>query len=272
MKSSDSLTLDGGHHARREIAAHFAGRASPVREAVMRAHLVQCASCRRRYDRHLLLARLDPHAPQAAHRIGRGLGIRAATEPRPPSAPPRRRWWFLLTVPAAVAAGIVLSVRLHPTRVAPDAGTWSARGPARAEPSLWVYRLPAGRPPQIVQGSIAATDELAFAYSNPGGVPRMLVFGVDEHRHVYWFHPAWGVGQPPPAAISARPGAGPHELPEAVRHDFDGSALTIYALFTDHAPSVESIEAAIRRNDGSGGELPFATEGTVLRRALQVQR
>ena len=106
-------------------------------------------------------------------------------------------------------------------------------------------------------GQIRADDELAFAYSNTAGQQFLLIFGVDEHRHVYWFHPAWRAGEPPPAAVRASAGPGPYELPEAVRHRTDGRQLTIYALLARQRIDVRDGRGAIRAAPGAG-PLPAA--------------
>ena len=55
---------------RRLVDAHFRGRLSPPGEREMRGHLVTCGPCRAHYDRHLLLARVDPGEPQVAVVVG----------------------------------------------------------------------------------------------------------------------------------------------------------------------------------------------------------
>jgi hypothetical protein len=214
-------------HARhlRAVDAHFAGRASRAGEAAMRAHLPGCERCRRRYDRHLLLARLDTRALPAEERLARGLGI----VPRP------KRAGLALSVGVLAVAAVALLVGV-PRDEAPQ-----LRG-AGPQPTLLIYRVaPDGRV-EPVAGRIGAADELAFAYGNPGGRRYLLVYGEDEHGHVYWFHPGWPVGAPAPAAVEARPGAGPHELPEAVRHRFDGRRLRINAVLSDERMGVGTIE------------------------------
>jgi hypothetical protein len=93
---------------------------------------------------------------------------------------------------------------------------------------------------------------------------------VDEHRHVYWFHPAWMVGQPPPVAIPARAGPGPHELADAVRHRLDARQLTIYALFSERSVTAVAAEEWARRDGPRDDLAPFGEGAVVLRRALEV--
>ena len=109
-------------------------------------------------------------------------------------------------------------------------------------------------------------DELAFAYRNPARKGRLLVFAVDEHGHVYWYHPGWSdAGQNPTAVpISAEPGL--HELPAAVLHKFDGERIMIHALFTDRELSVRQIEAAVasaERAHSPSASVPLSIPGAI---------
>jgi hypothetical protein len=101
----------------------------------------------------------------------------------------------------------------------------------------------AGEKPVALGEVMRASDELAFAFDNPASARHLLIFGVDEHRHVYWYHPAWVNPATTPTAV-AIPG-GRHELPEAVSHDLDGGVLTLYAVFANEAVSVRELERAL---------------------------
>ena len=261
---------------RRVIAAHFAGRGSPAADEIMRFHVGGCAPCRRYYDRELMLASLDPRGHKAKERIARGLGLRIG-------APPRRRLaaWMAAGVLIPAAAALLLVARpreasLPAAGAAPDAFT--RRGAAGAAhdapaPAVWIYRVARDGGIRLAEKTIRADDELAFAYSNTVSRPYLLIFGVDEHQHVYWYHPAWPAGEPPPAALRAAPGLGPHELPEAVRHHTDGRQLTIYTLLSQQRLDVRAVESAIRRA-GPAGPLPAAfgaEHPIVLGRSFVVQ-
>jgi hypothetical protein len=226
----------------------------------MRVHLGGCTPCRYYYDRELLFASLDPRAPKAKERIARGLGLRAAR-----SAPARRgrfAAWMAAGVLVPAAAALLLFVRPGAAPRAPEAGAAGAaltpRGATTGEeaPAIWIYRVGRDGAVHLADKTIRADDELAFAYSNTAARPFLLIFGIDEHRHVYWFHPAWRVGAPPPAAMRASAGPGPFELPEAVRHRTDGRQLTIYALMARERIDVGAVESAIRR--AGTGPLPAA--------------
>jgi hypothetical protein len=255
--------------SRRAIDAHFVGRAVPELEAAMRAHTLRCVACRRYYDRRLILARLDPAAPPAKARIAQGLGLEIGAQ-RSTTGAVR---WAALAVPAMVAVFLIA----RPNRIAPPAPTdasegayvaRSANAAAATNPELWIYRVGSDGHPRLAQGEAKAADELAFAYANPAGKPFVLVFGVDEHRHVYWFHPAWLPGQAPPSAVAAAPGPGPHELREAIRPALDGRRLVVRALFADRPLQARDIEARVR------SEMPLhfpSTEGVqMVVRALRV--
>jgi len=251
--------------SQRAIDAHFAGRASEPAERAMRAHLPACASCRRRYDRHLLLARLDPRALPAEQRLAVGLGFRAA-----PVAWRRRLLSF--AVPLAVAAVVALIVaRPHG---ADDTGGFTARGAATTSSAarFWTYRIDAGGPPHLLDREIRAGDYLAFAYSNPAGRPFVMIFGVDEHRHVYWFHPDWPSNGAAPSSIPAVAGPGPHELAGAVLHQFEGRRLNVIALLSDRALSASAIEAQVAAA-GSFEALPSFGEGiSSTQKVFEVRR
>lgn len=236
---------------RAAIGAHFAGRATPATETTMRAHLTGCPACRRVYRRHHLLAQLDPTAVPVEARIGRALGFRSR---RP--APGRFAEWALVLVRPAAAiavAAIALVVFVRP-HAAVDSQEPVARGAsvvASQTPHLLMYRFAMGtRVPELVSRSIRSGDELAFAYTNPAGRRYVAILGVDEHRRVYWFHPAWPTGTPPPVALPTAVGPGPHEIPEAIRHVIGGRRLVLHTLLADRALGVEEIEAAI----GASGE------------------
>jgi hypothetical protein len=259
--------LPSAEHARslRAIDAHFAGRVSPVAETAMRAHLPTCAVCTDRYERQLTLARLDPKAPPPEERIARGLGL----GPRRVRVP----WTFALLIPAAAAVALAAWPRQG------DGGAFVARGGTPAPAALgafWTYRVGADQAPHLAEQAIAARDELAFAYSNPAGKRYLRVFGIDEHRHVYWFHPSWPAnwpaGRPAPRSVPAAAGPGPHELPEAIRHELDGRRLTITTLLSDRPLDVVGVEAALRATRAPDA-LPALGEGVVgLRRTFEVRR
>lgn len=229
------------------VDAHFAGRIAPVRERRMRDHLPDCASCRHYYEKHLVLASLDPRAPSAHERIAVGLGIAPTVAPSS-----RSKAWALAAAIAAVA--IVFSL----TRSWVDRSAFTPRGvPGDRKPELFVYRMQPVEP--LGAGSTAHRGEdLAFAYSNPTPFRRLLVFGVDEHKHVYWYYPAWSNAAEDPRAVAIEGGApGVHELREAIRHDLDGDRLTLYAEFLNDDVGVRTVEDLVARAHDPGAPLPL---------------
>jgi hypothetical protein len=231
---------------RTHVDRHFAGTIAPDAERAMREHMPTCDACRDLYRRHLLLARLDPKALPAAERIARGLGLRTglgvvATR--------------LGIVTASAAAAAMVLFRLHPSAE----GGFSSRGhpdALAASSRVFVYDVPRGSPPTPAREVVQNGDELAFAYENGAAKRRLAVFGVDEHGHVYWFHPAWTREADDPVAIPIESAAGRHELPEAVLQRFDGERLEIRSVFVDDPVSVRRIEALLRNHPH--GPLPLA--------------
>jgi hypothetical protein len=84
------------------------------------------------------------------------------------------------------------------------------------------------------------------------------VYGVDEHRHVYWYYPAWSNPSDDPHAIAVDPGVALRELPEAIRHEIDGHELTIHAVFLDHDTSVRQVERWVEEARTPNEPLPGA--------------
>lgn len=227
--------------SRARVDAHFRGGGGVDAERALRSHLAECGDCRAYYDRHLVLAALDPGAKPAEERLAAGLGLRARSGRTP----------MILGWAAACAAALVLFAM--PWRRSEE---YAARGGARHEEAqIFAYRVtPRGR---LADGDvIGRADALAFAYSNAQSEDHLLVFGVDEHHHVYWYYPAWTDAAEDPRAIVIDRGATMRELPQAVRHDLDGTTLTLHAVFTHEAPSVRAIEARVARGDGAApGEI-----------------
>jgi hypothetical protein len=237
---------------RAHIDRHFDGTLSPEGERVMREHLPTCDACRKYYERHLLLARLDPSALSGEERIARGLGLG------------RRASWTrglpLATAVIAAAAVIVLFVhRSSPSSpsLSPSRPDFEARGNVLEAPlsRVFVYDVPPDAAPSLAVDSVGASDELAFAYENGGGKSRLMVFGVDEHNHVYWFYPAYQHPDENPVAIPIENDSRRHELPDAVRHHFDGVHLSVRALFLDAPLPVRQVEALLESHPT--GPLPL---------------
>ncbi len=226
-----------------QVRMHFAGDIAPADERRMREHVPVCDACRDLYRRHLVLARFDPAVPSAGERIARGLGIR----------PSRRGVAIPVVALCVAAAAIALAVRggAGEQAFAPR-GAPSTPGEAPLS-RVFVYEIRPGAPPVLASGSVRRGDELAFAYENGARKRRLAIFGVDEHGHVFWFHPAWTSGAEDPVAIPIAGDDRRHELPEAIRHSFDGARLQIRSVFLDDAVSVRRFEELVRMAPNEGG-------------------
>lgn len=238
---------------RGRVDDHFARRLKPGTERTLREHLPSCGSCKSLYDRHLLLLRLDPKAAgDSQKRLGQGLGL-----VRPPM--PVAQSVAGLTVVAVLIAG-VLATRSAPFEPAGTEGFTARGGSTVTIPeALRVFRVRPGVAAEPVEGELRAGDELAFAYQNPNGRKWLLIYGVDEHQHVYWFHPSWSNPEENPAAVRAFGGVALHELPEAISHTFDGKQLVLHGVLADERLTVKQAEALLQgRNLAQPLPLPGA--------------
>jgi hypothetical protein len=219
---------------RRLVDRHFELRLDAAGERRLREHLSDCAACRRYYERWQLFEKLDPAASDPQERLAFALGLRRSA---------MRRWrrpaWALPAALVAAAACVALLV-MRP-RPAPE---FQARGIV-AEPRISAYRvLPNGKS-SVLGDSMRANDELAFAYDNTRRATRLMIFGVDDRQHVYWYFPAWVDPAKSPVAVSIT--VGRHELPEAVAQHLEVGTLTLYAVFTDKATTVRDVEGSLGR-------------------------
>ena len=220
--------------ARAGIAAHFAGRVTLAEERAMRAHCAECCECRAFYERHLLLAELDPAALTAQERLGRGLGL----------ARPKR-------LPALLGGALALAAACAAFWLAPSQArepAFVARGGAPERTArLDVYVMSADGSSQPAPARIERNAELAFAYASPEAHGYLLVFGVDEHGHVFWYHPAWSDPARNPSALAIANTPGTVELPEAVAESLDGTRLELIGLFVTAPLTVREVEAAVQQ-------------------------
>jgi hypothetical protein len=175
-------------------------------------------------------------------------------------ATPRRVRWLVLFLPPALAVAVAAVVVLpgRPT----VRQTFHTRGPAQGPSAtsttadrsgkLLVFRIGPGGRAEPLGATLRRNDELAFAYQNDGRAQRLLVFGRDEHGHVYWYHPAWTDPRQNPQAIPLSDQPGLHELPAAIAQPLDGRTLEICWLFTAHAVGVRELEAGLAGADEGG--------------------
>jgi hypothetical protein len=235
---------------RTHVDRHFAGTIAPDAERAMREHMPTCDACRDRYRRHLLVARLDPEALPTEERIARGLGLRTA---------PKVIAMRLGLVTAAAAAAAMVLLRLHPGATDGFSSRGRVVAPARVS-RVFAYEVRRGLPPAPAGEVLESGAELAFAYENGAAKRRLAVFGIDEHGHVYWYHPAWTRETEDPVAIPIEMDDRRHELPEAVLQRVDGGRLEIRSVFVDDPVSVRQIEALLRDNPHGPLPLPGAVE------------
>jgi hypothetical protein len=218
------------------IDRHFAERATPDGEVVMRNHLAGCAECRAYYDRRALLSTLDPAAAPAIERLAAGLGFRSGAA--------TKRAWFAGLVLAPAAALLVFVLVSQGARYggSADGPEWAARGgavmgpsvaPGMAPPALWAYRVAGGKATPLA-GRMNAADELAFAYQNPTGFSHLSVVAVDQQGRAFWYHPDPAEGR----ALAIVRSAPRQELPVAIRHALSPGPMRLIGIFSHQALSV----------------------------------
>jgi hypothetical protein len=236
------------------VDAHFARTIAPEEERDLRAHLETCQTCHARYRRRQLLAKLDPEAPSAEARLAHGLGLAADAAPKPEQPRAKVLAFRAFAIASVVAIAALMLLRVAARQV--DDG-FTPRGPGAkgATSTVQIVRATKGTEPSLIGDAIRANDELAFAYDNAKQKPYLLVFGVDEHGHVYWYHPAWTKAAEDPSAIRIDATGGRHELREAIAHDLDGTTLEIHALFTDGPMTVREIERIVAGRPAPLGRL-----------------
>lgn len=231
------------------VDAHFEGRISPKDETRLRTHLPTCASCTDYYERRALLASLDPEALSLEERLGRGLGLVAEDAASTPSGsrsrPKTRSRLVVVALGLVAAAAIVLLVLAG--RKKPDDGFASRGGLANGPPYVRVYTSSGGGAPSPLEdaGPLRRDTELGFAYESVEGKGQLMIFGLDEHGHVFWYHPAWTDPKDDPGSVRVETGPGLHPLREAIAHDLDGRTLEIHALFSNAPRTVKTVEGAL---------------------------
>jgi len=247
------MSADVHERTRRLVDAHFLQRIAEDGERELRGHVADCDACRTYYERRLLLADLDPGAPARKARMLGALGLR---RPRPLA----HRLWPVAVPAMAAAAALVIA--LWPS--SPDG--FLARG-GDGQPELVVRRTDTASPTRAVD-DVPPGVELAFGYTNPTGAARLLVFGVDEHGHVFWYHPAWTEPADNPIAIDIDTTVAPIALKTGIRHDLDGARLDVYGVFTDERATVRDVEKRLADHGPEG----LRALGVVWQRSLRVAK
>jgi hypothetical protein len=248
------MSADAHATCRAQISAHFEGRGHSSDERAMRLHFEDCEACRRHYARYWTLAALDPHALDAQERLGRGLGLHERRWGLPGGSTwPVRAWLFAV---ASIAGVALLLLRRNPSP--PE---FTARGVGPGAPvTVEVYHASSGRPLALADGMLRASDELAFAYSNRGQYPYLAVCGIDEHQHVYWYHPAWSSAAQDPRSIPIEGSGRVEELPEAISQALEGRRLRLISVFSRAPLRVRELERTLVALPSSGPNLQSALE------------
>lgn len=165
----------------------------------------------------------------------------------------------MVAVAALLAMGFIVTRPALPAMPGGGQVGSSSEGVASTE-LLRVYRIRTGLPPELVKGELRAVDELVFTYENVAGKKWLLIYGVDEHGHVYWFHPRGTGTDAGLAAVPALAGVGPHELTEPVSNALDGKKLTLHGVFSDERLTVKRVESLLR---GRGPDEPLSLPGAI---------
>lgn len=127
------------------------------------------------------------------------------------------------------------------------------------------FRKPPIGKPEPLGTELSEEETLTFAYENGKDWERLLVFVVDEHDRFYWYAPEWTEPAANPTSVAIQPGQVRRDLPVSVRHDFEGSWLMIYTIFTDQVVTVRDVEALVRAKKEPGRTvLPDSQEHTLL--------
>jgi hypothetical protein len=150
------------------------------------------------------------------------------------------RWTYAAVAAAAAAALVMVLVR-------PDGSDqFQSRGNDVIPLAVDAYRVGRGHEPTPLGDVLLRDEELAFAYHSGVGDRFLMIVGLDEHGHVYWYHPAWTDPSASPTSIPLAEGR--HELPEAISHDLDGRELTLFAVTTREPLNVQHVERKIADN------------------------
>jgi len=270
-KETDGVSALGCHGGRL-VDAHFRAGTTLASERRMRVHLLACVDCRQRYDRHLYLAAVDPGSVLPARtRLAHGLGLQLPSTRSQTGA----GWLSAATAVAAIGICAIIGLGLFLRQRSSEP---QARGGAVTRTSqLLVYEIAKSdatgtggiRSVGVGQAlsEIDRSSGLAFAYVNVAHKRRLLVFAVDDNRHVYWYHPAWTDARDDPVGIAIVPDDAVHEIPQAVTHRLAGQWLQLFGAFSDEILSVRDVEAAVARAPSDEqGLLQVALPGSEITR------
>lgn len=205
------------------------------------------ANARRLAELRSLLSVLErPEAP---------VDLVAAIDTRLAQRRPRRYAPALLVLAAAAGVSLIWWTQQPSDEVRSKGSHLDA---AEKWAGVRAYRLGAQGNPSPLEGELAASDGLLFAYTNGGPSPftHLLVFGVGATGQVYWYYPAWLNAADDPEAIPIRPSEKPIELPERITQPLPRGRLVLHAVFSRRALRVSELERVISENE-AGARLPL---------------
>ena len=135
------------------VDRHFAGPTRPGEEHELRLHLPDCPMCQRRYERHLLLARLVRDRLDRADRLAMGLGL----TPRGPPPAQRSgllamRWPLAVGALGAIAAGFLIGI----SQLTSENSRERASASAAAAPAVLVPPAPPPERDAAADADVAA--------------------------------------------------------------------------------------------------------------------
>ncbi|HET6344647.1 MAG TPA: sigma-70 family RNA polymerase sigma factor [Myxococcota bacterium] len=150
-----------------------------------------------------------------------------------------------MLVVGVMGAALALQESERPTLQARDGGLrdqerWTG---------ITVYSVDGTGELQTLDGMMHVDDALAVAYVNHGlpPFPYLYVYAVDGAGQMYWYYPAYEVGDDPEGRRIEHALA-PRLLHEQIRHGLRAGPLTLHALFTQRALHVSDIERGTRRD------------------------
>jgi hypothetical protein len=171
---------------------------------------------------------LTPPDPGRLHRLAVRLGLTPAGSP-----------WTTARRAALIAAAGLAMFAIRWSLPRPD-------GELAGAPTLEVFRVPLSGLAVPAQGWMIAGEKLGFSYRNPGGLRRLVVFGLDQRGGIHWFHPARTDPSQDPVAVPAAPGDGSHGLGGAIAYEPTGRSLLVVAVFSNQALSLRQVEQRLR--------------------------
>ena len=146
------------------VDRHFSGDLAPSDERRMREHLPGCETCRRHYERHMMLASFDPAALGPSARIGRGLGLGLGSW--------RGRGW---AGAGLVAAAAIVLVSTAIVRKGDGEQAFQSRGTvANVDTRVLVYEAKDGETPKLV-GAAVQLATMQRIIQDTARFPRLLL-------------------------------------------------------------------------------------------------